>query len=109
MDHQHDSIWEATVCDYLYGLVKNKRIRAYLPQKSIDIKVKGKHICCHVIDFLVHKKGGARFFCEAKGFENPVWGLKRKLTQALYPKIPYVTVYRGQLDLIDKEIGGQNK
>lgn len=104
MDHSHDSIWEAEVCNYLYTLLKNKRIKAYLPQKSIDINVKGKHICCHIVDFLVYKKNRTKFFCEAKGFSTPVWDLKRKLTIAVYPKMPYITVYRGQLGLIDKEI-----
>ena len=88
--HQHQSVWEADVCNYLSSLVKSKRILYFTTQKSIDITVKGKTVCTHIL--------------ESKGFSTDVWQLKRKLTKALYKKIPYVTVYRGQLDLIDKEI-----
>ena len=104
LTHQHDSIWEAEVCNYLYSLAKNKRIKGYITQKSIDLTVKGQTICSHIVDFYVTTNDHRKLFVEAKGFENPVWNLKRKLTQALYTKIPYITVYRGQLDLIDKEI-----
>ena len=105
LKHIHDSVWEAEVCTYLYSLAKKKEIKGYSIQQSIDLTVKGKTICSHIVDFKVHKNNRKGcFWVEAKGFGTPVWVLKRKLTMALYPKIPYVTVYRGQLGLIDKEI-----
>jgi len=104
LKHQHDSIWESEVCDYLYSLAKNKRIKGYITQKSMDIIVRKNHICNHIADFYVITKDNKKLFVEAKGYENPVWGLKRKLTEAIYPKIPYITVYKGQLNKIDEAI-----
>jgi len=109
MLHSHDSTWEAEVCNYLYNLARKKRIYAYSIQCSIELTVKGKTICNHIVDFKVHKLNKKYFYCEAKGFDSPVWVLKRKLTEAIFPKIKYVTVYRGQLNLIDKEIGEDEK
>ena len=104
LKHQHDSGWESEVCNYLYSLAKKKRIKGYITQKSIDLIVRGQTICSHIVDFYVVTNDHRKLFVEAKGFENPVWNLKRKLTQALYTKISYVTVYRGQLNKIDTEL-----
>ena len=104
LHHIHDSIWEAEVCQYLYSLLKSKRILAYKTQHSIDITVKGKTVCTHIVDFYVQKLNKKWFFAEAKGLATPMWQLKRKLTKALYPKIPYVVIYRGLLRLIDEEV-----
>ena len=105
LKHVHDSIWEAEVCNYLCSLAQKKEIRGYSVQKSVDLTVKGKTICSHIVDFKVYKNNRkGSFWVEAKGLPTPTWQLKRKLTKALHPKIPYVTVYRGQLGLIDKEI-----
>lgn len=104
LKHQHDSAWEADVCNYLYSLTRDKKIKSYITQKTISISVKDAHICNHIVDFYVITNDNREFFLEAKGFEDPVWRIKRKLTQAIYTKIPYITVYKGQLELIDKEI-----
>lgn len=104
MLHSHDSIWEADVCNYLYSLVRDRRIYSWTTQESIDLTVRGKTICSHIVDFKVHKNDGKYFWAEAKGFATPTWQLKRKLVKALYPRIPYVTVYRGQLNLIDEQL-----
>jgi len=104
LKHQHDSIWEAEVCNYLYSLAKNKRIKGYITQKSIDLIVRGKTICSHIVDFYAITKDNRKLFIEAKGYGNPIFIIKRKLTQVLYPKIPYLTIYRGGLNLIDKEL-----
>jgi len=104
LKHGHDSVWEANVCNYLYSLAKHKKIKGYITQKSIDLIVRNKTICSHIVDFYAITLDNRKLFIEAKGFKNPVWELKRKLTQVLYPKIPYVTIYKGQLYLIDKAI-----
>jgi hypothetical protein len=109
LGHIHDSVWEAAVCNYLYSLAKNKRIKGYITQKSIDLIVKGTTICQHIVDFYVITNDNRKLFVEAKGFGNPVWIIKRKLTETLYPKIKYLTIYRGGLGLIDKEIDKSNK
>lgn len=107
LKHQHDSIWESEVCDYLYSLAKDKRIKGYITQKSIDLIVRDQTICAHIIDFYVITNDDRKLFVETKGFSSPVWAIKRKLTQALY-EIPYITIYRGQLDKIDKELKTYN-
>lgn len=105
LKHQHDSIWEAEVCNYLYSMARQKKIKGYMTQKAISLDIRGNHICDHIVDFYIVTNDHRKVFVEAKGFNNPVWAIKRKLTQALYPRIAYLTVYRGELNKIDEVAG----
>lgn len=54
-------------------------------QVPYPITVKGKHICKVVADFKIVYRDKRVEVHEVKGFETPVWRLKRKLFAACYP------------------------
>lgn len=91
--HLHQSILEADYCNELALLKKSGQIGDYEIQHKIEITVAGKHICNHYVDFIVFKPGGVIEFHEVKGYSQEIWKLKRKLVEALYPKIPYIVKY----------------
>ena len=102
-DHIHPSRLEAEYCDQLALLVKAKEIRSYKSQVSYDLRVKGKKVCAHIVDFLVTTKTGKKEVHETKGFATAVWNLKRKMFEAQYPKIPYIVVTaKGRLNCLTK-------
>lgn len=81
--------------DYYGQLKLEKRGRLIVDferQVSFDLDVNGKHICRHVVDFLVTLPGGVKEVREVKGFETPEWNLKRKMFEAIYPNIQYRVV-----------------
>lgn len=87
--HIHDSMFEAGYCDELLILKRAGEIAHFEIQKVVELVVKGQKICRHYVDFYVVLPSGAAEFHEAKGFETEVWRIKRKLTEALFPDIPY--------------------
>ena len=88
--HIHPSILEADYCNVLYYLKRGQKILDFTIQHKIEIIVKGKHITNHYVDFRVVNLNQSVEFHEVKGYETEVWKIKRRLTEALYPKIPYV-------------------
>ena len=96
-DHYHPSKLEAGYCDQLEILKKAGDIYEYEVQPRIRLEVNGQKICDHIPDFKVYRTKadhdeGAGEIHETKGYENPVWNIKRKLTEALYPHIPYIVI-----------------
>lgn len=90
--HIHDSRGEAGYCNQLTLLVKAKEIQGYEIQKTYDLRVNGKLICRHRVDFVVTKLDGNCEIHEYKGFATQVWNIKRKLFEACYLSIPYLVV-----------------
>lgn len=95
MKHTHQSILESDLCN-----LKKLEGKPFSIQYKIEIKVNGKHICNHYVDFADHKtwkdaqaKINPIRFIESKGFEQEIWKLKRKLVEAIYPEIPYIVKY----------------
>lgn len=68
-----------------------KRISEVIPQHKIRLLVNGKLITTHIVDFLVTLPDGRQKFVEVKGFPTDLWVIKRKLTEALFPHIEYLT------------------
>jgi len=93
-NHKHDSIGEANYCDTLGLMLKAREIKSYKTQVTYDLVVNGKRITGHRVDFEVENNNGSIEVHEFKGFATDVWVLKRKLFIALYPDIPYKTIYR---------------
>lgn len=91
-NHYHPSKLEAGHCDLLAMLLKNGDIESYEYGKRFDLIVNGHKICAHIPDFYVVQKGGMVQVQECKGYEMPVWNLKRKLFEALFPDIEYVVI-----------------
>lgn len=69
---------------------KAGEIHNYEIQHKIDLKVNGIHITNHYVDFLVFKPQGVVEFHEVKGYATSEWKIKRRLTEALFPAIPYI-------------------
>ena len=90
LKHWHQSILEADHCAELQLLKKAGEIKDFKSQYPIDLVVNGVRICGHIVDFLVTDRAGKDSFVEVKGMETDVWKIKKKLTETLFPNIPYV-------------------
>jgi len=90
--HIHQSRKEARYCDSLGYLKRAKEIKDYEIQKKFDLSVNGVHICNYYVDFLVTLMDGTQQAEEVKGFSTDTWLIKKKLFEALYPKVKYVVV-----------------
>lgn len=89
---KYHSKLEAEMAMWLDSLVKDGSIKEVQRQYKIDLSVNNVHVTTHIVDFLVTLNDGRQKFCECKGFVTDVWGIKRRLTEALYKnKIEYVT------------------
>lgn len=53
-------------------------------QPSFPIDIGGRHICLYKADF-AYFKDGQRITEDVKGVRTPVYNLKKKLVEALYP------------------------
>ena len=53
-------------------------------QKTLDLKVNGKHITSYKIDFIVHYPDGHREFVETKGYPTQEWVIKWRLLEAVF-------------------------
>jgi len=94
--HIHKSIFEANVCNDLH-LEYRKEIKSGKVEIKIEVKFSmdiGKiHITNHYMDFIIEINGIMKKAIEAKGFPTPVWRIKKKLFEALYPNIEYEIRY----------------
>ncbi len=92
-DHWHHSIKEAHWCDQLELLRKAGEIKRYETQVRFELWVKRDKIAAMIVDFVVYDKDG-RHIEEVKSYPTmtPEWNIKRKLFEALYPKIPYYVI-----------------
>ena len=81
--------------DY-YGQLKIEKraclILDFERQVEFELAVNGQKICSHRVDFFVTLPGGIKEVREVKGYATPEWNLKRKLFEALYPKINYKVI-----------------
>ena len=66
--------------------------RFYEVEKQFDFYVNGKKICSHQPDFFITGKDGRQWVEEYKGFASPVWPIKKKLFEALYPQYEYKVI-----------------
>jgi len=94
--HWHHSTFEARYCDQLALLVKANEIKSYETQKKFSLDVNGVHISNHYVDFLVTTNEDKLEIHETKGFATQDWLFKKRLTEALYPDIPYIVVVKAK-------------
>jgi len=73
---------EAGDAMWLDSLIKQGKIKDFECQHKIDIRVNGKHICNHYVDFLVILNDGSKKYVETKGFQSETWIIKKKLVEA---------------------------
>ncbi len=86
----YHSVQEAGDALWLDVLKSQGKIKEIKSQHRIRLDVNGKHICDHIVDFLITLSDGRQKFVETKGLATPPWTLKWKLTEALYPDTPYL-------------------
>jgi hypothetical protein len=87
-----DSKSEARYAAHLDILQDEGRITKWERQVRVRLEVNGKLICAIVVDFLVWDLKNLPTYVEIKGFETPVWRLKKRLFEALNPDATYVVV-----------------
>lgn len=95
-NHKHDSRGEAVYCDRLALLQRAGEIMDYTIQKIFPLKVNGKKVCSHRVDFLVREKNGVICVHEYKGMVTQTWRIKYKLFLSCYPEIPYRIIYHNK-------------
>ena len=80
---------EARRYNELKILEASGEIAALEVQPRLKCEVKGVQVCEYRADFAYWTRGDnkQRVFEDVKGFETPVFKLKRKLVEALYPGI----------------------
>lgn len=93
-NHWHDSIREAHYCNGLEVLKKEGEIKDYQGQVTYRLMVNDQKVCAIIVDFLVTNKYGAQEVHEVKSYITctPVWNVKRKLFESLYPNIAYIVI-----------------
>lgn len=82
---RYDSKLEASYAMELDWQKKAGLIKDWEAQRKLDIRVNGEHICNYYIDFVVIRNDGIEEMHEVKGAELPLWKLKYKLAQVIYP------------------------
>lgn len=89
LGHYHRSIMEAQYCAMLELERKAGVIVGFEKEKTFPLKVDGKLVCSHRVDFWVEVSAGVFEVHEVKGFATEIWRLKHKLFRIVYPDIVY--------------------
>lgn len=89
--HTHDSGMEAKRCNDLHALENAGSISLLQQQPEFPVVVNGKKICVYKGDFS-YFVGDERVIVDVKGVVTPIFSLKKKLVEALYPGIK-ITLY----------------
>lgn len=82
---------EGSWASYLDKLKESGEITDWQPQVKFDLVVNGKKVCGIIPDFLVTYADGTQEIQEVKApiTQTPVWVVKWKLMQILYPDYSY--------------------
>lgn len=89
--HMHMSGLEAGHCNILHAMSdwEGKKIIKVHTQKKFELRVNGKLITSHYVDFCLELAGGDQVVVESKGKSMQLWVIKSRLFKELYPHIPY--------------------
>jgi hypothetical protein len=88
----YDSRREAQYAAELDLLLKAGKIRSWEPQFPVPLFVNQTLVGKIVIDFRVEAADGTYEWHEVKGAETPLWRLKWKLSEAIYPRTTKVVI-----------------
>lgn len=86
----YDSTLEANTAMWLDSLLKSKKLIEIIPQYMINFVINDILVAYHIVDFLVTLSDGRQKYVEVKGMIAKGFVIKKKLTQALYPKTEYL-------------------
>lgn len=89
--HSHPSKAEARRCDDLHLLQKAGQIHDLSQQPKFPCVVNGIKVCTYVADFS-YREGGRETIEDTKGVITPIYRLKKKLVEALYPWVKITEV-----------------
>lgn len=95
----YDSAAEAAYAAELDLKKKAGLIREWIPQVRVPLEVNGIKICTMVMDFQVFYPVASGLqsqveYIEVKGFETPVYKLKRKLFEAIYQNVRFTVIHK---------------
>lgn len=90
--HSHPSKAEAKRCNDLAMLERCKLISELMQQPKFPCVVAGVKICTYVADFSYRDERGELIIEDVKGQPTPVYRLKKKLVEALYPNVKIMEV-----------------
>jgi len=90
--YTYQSAKEARYSLFLDSEVAAGRIKSYKRQYRMSLDVNGKHIANYYADFLVYHENGVEEIVDVKGVVTPLFLLKFRLAQALYPNYKYSIV-----------------
>jgi hypothetical protein len=91
----YDSKAEASYARRLDELVDAGEVSHWDRQRRWPLVVNGVKVCVMVPDFVVWYEDGDDMrmeLHEVKGFQTPVYRLKRKLFEALHPEVIYLVI-----------------
>lgn len=61
-------------------------------QPKFPCVVNGQKVCTYIADFAYLNSQGSRIVEDVKGFKTPMYRLKKKLVEALYPNVKIVEI-----------------
>ena len=85
--HSHPSKAEAKRCGQLTMLVRCKLISELEQQPKFPCIIGGVKVCTYIADFSYRDGTGVLIIEDVKGQPTPVYRLKKKLVEALYPNV----------------------
>lgn len=80
---KYHSTKEADYAKTLDLLKKGKKIKNWVRQVPLKLKVNDQLICTYIMDFVAEMPDGHKQYIEVKGYKTNVWKLKWKLMLAL--------------------------
>jgi predicted nuclease of restriction endonuclease-like RecB superfamily len=86
----YDSKKEADFAKQLDLRLKAKDIKYWIGDKKVlrfPVIVNGRKICTYTPDFEITHNNGLVEYVDVKGVRTPIFNLKWKLIQALYPEL----------------------
>jgi hypothetical protein len=85
-DHLHDSKLEAGRCDQLSAMEGDGTITHLVQQPEFKCQIDGKLVCTYRADHGYRMAdSGLQIVEDTKGKTTPVFNLKKKLVEAIYP------------------------
>ncbi len=91
-DITFDSILESSRYLHLKELLEHNLISDLEIHPPYPCEVNGKKVCVYKADFRYKNKQGETVVEDTKGIETPMFRLKKKLVEALYPDTEIIVV-----------------
>ena len=85
--YRYDSKFEAGVARDLDLRMRAGEYIQIERQKTLDLRVNGRHVCNYRIDFVATRPDGTLEYIEAKGCPTEAWRIKWSLLTALHEEM----------------------